>query len=163
MKKYILLFLFILPLGLSAQTDVLRWSGDTLYVNTTTLCPTVKGYNGTTPVEIRIYDGKVVGVRALPNRETRSYFRVVNNALMNKWNGQTISRAITLDVDAVSGATMSSRSIIANVRAGLTEAQKEIPDNSKEGHPTLLFILGAVLLVCLVTLLLSVFKKRKQK
>ena len=163
MKKFALLLLLMLPLGISAQNDALRWNGDTLFINTTSLCPDIKGYNGSTPVLITVVGGKVIGVRALPNRETRSYFRPVSQLLLNKWNGQKVSDAIKLEVDVVSGATMSSRAIIGHVRTGLTEAQKVLPADTEHKSFPLIPILCGIGIAALLAFVLLFQKKKKQK
>lgn len=162
MKKYLFLLLLTLTLSVSAQDEVLRWSGDTLYVNTTTLCPEIKGYNDATPVLISIYDGKVVSVQALRNRETRSYFRAINKLLMFKWNGQTVDDALALDVDVITGATLSSQAVIGHVRAGLAEAQKLLatPVTTHKPFPVLP-VAGGVLGVA--GIILIIMYRRKQK
>ena len=47
---------------------------DTLVVNTTELCKDVIGYDGPTPLLIKVVKGVVVKVEALPNTESPSYF-----------------------------------------------------------------------------------------
>ena len=165
MKKYVFLLLLAFSAALHAAADTLHWSNDTLYVNTTMLCADIKGYNGTTPVEIAITDGKVVGVRALPNRETRSYFRAVKATLLNQWNGQEVARAIEMKVDVVSGATLSSRAIIGNVRAGLTEAQKVLPTEEMptKSIPLAALTIGSLLLAAVLIAIGWIAKKKKQK
>lgn len=164
MKKYLLLLLLSCTLSLSAQdSEVLRWSGDTLFVNTTTLCPDIKGYNGATPVLITLVNGKVIHIEALPNRETRSYFRAVRQMLMNKWNGQKVSDAITLDVDVVSGATLSSRAIIGHVRAGLTEARETLPAEDPAPSFPLVPVFCGVGGIALFAAIFFLIKKKKQK
>ena len=100
-------------------SDSVRTEADgTIVVNTTTMGGDITGYAGTVPVEIRIKDSKVVSITALPNKETPEFFDNVKE-LLGKWNGKTIDEARQLKVDAVSGATFSSKALIANVQRGL--------------------------------------------
>lgn len=166
MKKIVLSILLLLPLvavaqGSSPQADAIRWCGDTLYINTTTLCPDVKGYNGITPVELAIVNRKVSHVTILPNRETRSYFRNVTSRLAHKWDGQVIEDGIALKVDGVSGATYSSLSVIQNVRYGLQVAQQQWPKDEWKPSPALLIAGTCILLILLLTIYF--FKRKKQK
>lgn len=86
-------------------------------VNTTGLC-TVKGFRGPVPLEVTVKKGKIVKVTALPNKESPAYFKkVTDSGLLRRWNGMTLKQASKAKVDAVSGATYSSRSVIANVKA----------------------------------------------
>ncbi len=105
-----------------AQADVMRQTADgTLIVNTTAIGKDIVGYGGPVPVEIAIKDNRVVSVKALPNTETPDFFAQASR-LIDSWNGKTVDEAVTMKVDAVSGATFSSRAIIDNVRAGLRHA-----------------------------------------
>jgi len=92
----------------------------TVVVNTTTVGKKIFGFRDTTPLEISLKDGKIVKVEALPNYETPEYFRMLKDAkLFDSWNGLTPEKALDKEVDAVSGATYSSKAVIDNVRAGM--------------------------------------------
>ena len=108
---------------LDAPGDPVRFSDDTMIVNTATIGKDIKGFIGTVPVEVYIFDGKVVKVSALPNDETPSFFQQAAR-LLGSWTGLTVKQGIDKDVDAVSGATFSSNAIIANVRVALEYAAK---------------------------------------
>ncbi|MBQ9712111.1 MAG: FMN-binding protein [Bacteroidales bacterium] len=92
----------------------------TVVINTTEIGKKIYGYRDTTPVEISIKDGKIVKVVALDNYETPEYFNLLKEAkLFDAWNGLTPQKALEKKVDAVSGATYSSTSVINNVHEGL--------------------------------------------
>ena len=104
--------------GGKAQTD-------TLVVNTTELCKDVIGYDGPTPLKITVVNGVVASVEALPNTETPRFFDlVVEGGLLKAVVGKKVSEAATMPLDAVTGATWSSKAVIENLRAGLKEAAK---------------------------------------
>jgi uncharacterized protein with FMN-binding domain len=88
-------------------------------VNTTTLGQKVTGYIGTTPLKIYIKRNKVVKIAALRNQETPKYFAKVKKGLLTKWNGKKVKEASKMKVDAVTGATYSSKAFIKNVQLGL--------------------------------------------
>lgn len=93
---------------------------DTVFVNTTDLAKDVIGYEGTTPLLIKLVEGRIVSIEALPNDETPGFFRrVKNSALFTAPLGKTVSEALELKLDAVSGATFSSKAVIENLRRGL--------------------------------------------
>ena len=99
----------------------------TLVVNTSSLCKDVDGYAGPVPMEISIKDGVISDVKALPNDETPEFFEDARVIIAN-WRGKTIEEGIQLQVDAVSGATFSSKAIITNIKEGLTYASTHMPD-----------------------------------
>ena len=92
-------------------------------LNTTELGKDIVGYGGTVPLEITLQDGRVKSIRALANSESPDFFTEAS-ALLTKWNGKTIEDAQKMKVDAVSGATFSSKAIIGNVQRGLQYAAK---------------------------------------
>ena len=60
----------------------------------------------------------------LQNQETPKYFVQVKNAILSKWNGQKVVKAVKMKVDGVTGATMSSDAVKENVKRGLEYYQK---------------------------------------
>ena len=96
-------------------------------VNTTKSGKAVMGFAGTTPVEITVTDGKVEKVVALPNSETPAYFqKVLDSPIFTKLIGKTVQEASAVRLDAVSGATFSSKAVIENIKIGLKEAEKKV-------------------------------------
>ncbi len=81
----------------------------------------IRGYAGETPVLVALTPKKVIaGVYLLPNLETPRYVKSVADAgFFNHWNGLTVKKALKKEVDAVSGATMTSTSVAKSVRAAL--------------------------------------------
>ena len=99
---------------------------DTLIINTTELCKDVIGYDGPTPLVIKVVGGVVAKVEALPNTESPSYFaRVIQGGLLKAVVGKKVEEAAQMELDAVSGATYSSEAVIENLRAGLAEAARK--------------------------------------
>ena len=98
-------------------------------LNTTELGKDIVGYGGNVPLEITLHEGRVESIRALANSETPHFFEKAS-ALLDKWNGQTIEDAQKMKVDAVTGATFSSKAIIGNVQRGLQYAAKNPVDTS---------------------------------
>lgn len=106
------------------KNDTLEVTPDGAFVvNTKPLAKDVQGYGGPVPLKIHIKDGRVAAVEAEPNAESPDFFNRAKE-LLNHWQGKTIDEAMKEDVDAVSGATFSSRAIIANMQRGLAYAQK---------------------------------------
>ncbi len=89
----------------------------TYVVNTTTLASNVRGYVGSTPLEVYIKKNKVVKVVALPNKETPKIFAKVKSGMLPKYAGKKTSAVSS--VDGVTGATYSSKAVKANVEAAV--------------------------------------------
>ena len=120
-------------------------------VNTTQLGSSILGYGGTVPLEIYITDGRIDSIRALPNNETGNFFqRLYDEGLMTAWDGRTLEEASALKVDAISGATFSSKAVIGNVRAGVKYALGSGSDSwtsRSSGSGTSVSLIAALLVV----------------
>lgn len=90
-------------------------------INTSSIGQHVSGYNGPVPLEIHLSNGCIDSITPLPNTETPSFFNRAA-AILHSWDGLTPEQALTKQVDAVSGATFSSKAIIENVRIAMTQA-----------------------------------------
>lgn len=101
-----------------------KQANGSVVINTSALCTDVRGYRDMTPVEITVTKGKVTKVEALRNNETPKYMDMVK-PLLDKWNGKTVKAAQTAKVDAVTGATFTSKALIENVQKGLKYYQEK--------------------------------------
>lgn len=133
MKKLMLLAAvaaLLVSVGLVSSARGARSAGqapaDTLVINTTDLCKDVIGYDGPTPLVIKVVNGVVASVEALPNTESPSYFdRVIKGGLLKAVVGKKVDEAAKMKLDAISGATYSSEAVIENLRAGLQKAARK--------------------------------------
>jgi uncharacterized protein with FMN-binding domain len=87
-------------------------------VNTTTLCPDVKGYADAVPVKIYIKGGKIEKIKPLHNAETPKFWALIKKEMLPKWEGMDVKKAAKTKVDAVTGATFSSKALLKNVQTG---------------------------------------------
>ncbi len=135
----------------------IRYIGSQTIINTTDLGKDISGYGGPVPLEIYVTQGKIDSIVALSNSESPKFFgRLASSGLTRAWNGKTLQEAMTMEVDAVTGATYSSNAFIANVRAGAAFAEGSKTANS--GHLSLVSI--AVLIVILAGAVLPIFIKK---
>lgn len=81
----------------------------------------INGFNGPTPLQIALDNsGKIIEVRVLDNDETPNFLnRVIKAGFLDSWNGLTVEEALNKEVDAVSGATYSSKGIQNSLKARL--------------------------------------------
>lgn len=102
-----------------------RLEDGSIMVNTSQLDLDIRGYNGPVPLEIRLDpSGKVASIAVLDNSESPKFLQhVLDGGLLEQWIGRNAGQILAApDIDAVSGATYTSKAIIANVRAGLATA-----------------------------------------
>lgn len=111
-------------LSLTPDDGIMSHKGGVYTVNTTKLTPKVRGYAGTVPLEVTISGDKIQAIKALPNHETPDFFISAKNKVFAQYKGKTVKQALAAQPDVASGATYSSRAIIANVQAALKYYQK---------------------------------------
>lgn len=115
----------LISLGLSSKPRRQSASKASFTITTTDLCRNIRGYRGPVPVAVTFTGGKIKEIKILPNHETPSYFQRVERAgITAKFIGLTPAQAAVKKVDAVSGATLSSRALIQNIQTAAREAQK---------------------------------------
>ncbi len=106
------------------KNDTLEMTPDGAFVvNTKPLAKDVQGYGGPVPLKIHIKDGRVAAVEAEPNAESPDFFNRAKE-LLNHWQNKSVDETLAEEVDAVSGATFSSKAIIANMQRGLAYAKQ---------------------------------------
>lgn len=145
-----------------SQSDTMRTEADgTIIINTKSLAKDISGYGGQVPLEIYIKDGRVSQVKALPNSETPEFFGRAST-LLSRWNGKTLDEAAQTKVDAVSGATYSSRGIIGNMQRGLQYAGKHATKPSLWQEMDLSAKTIAGLIVALMAAIVPLFIKNRR-
>lgn len=97
--------------------------GKATVINTTLLGKDVRGFKGQTPLKVYIENDKVVKIEALKNQETPKFFARAK-ALLTQYEGKNTNKAAKLKVDAVSGATYSSKALKQNVELALKYYKK---------------------------------------
>lgn len=111
------------------QTDTCTWqiasAGITVY-GSKAYDEGIRGFAGPTHVYIAVgHDGRIIGVIADDNAESPEFFGKLKDAhFFDNWNGLTLAEAASKEVDAVTGATYSSRGIADAVKA-TAQAVKE--------------------------------------
>ena len=106
-------------LSLKPDDGIMTAKGNVYVVNTTKLTPKVRGYAGIVPLEVTISGDKIQAIKPLQNRETPDFFRAAINKLFAQYKGKTVKQALAERPDVATGATYSSRAIIANVQVAL--------------------------------------------
>ena len=125
MKRFFVMAAMAVVLMSATQQDsAITKENGTFIVNTTTIAKGVEGYNGPVPVKIYIRKNKVEKIEVLKNQEGPKYLNKVKKELLNAWDGLTVKEAKAKQVDAVTGATFTSKALIENVNQGLEYYQK---------------------------------------
>jgi electron transport complex protein RnfG len=96
----------------------------TYIVNTTTLADDVEGYAGATPLEVHIKKNKIVKVVVLKNMDGPKYNAKVKKEMLTKYEGMDVKKGTVQDVDAVTGATFTSKAMQENIRRAVDYYKK---------------------------------------
>ncbi|MBQ9286075.1 MAG: FMN-binding protein [Bacteroidaceae bacterium] len=112
-------------MSLRPADEVISKQDGMTVVNTTSLAEDVEGYAGPVPLKIYIKKDKIEKVESLKNLETPKYFALIKRDLLTKWNGLTVKKAATQQIDIVTGATYTSEAVIENVKRGLEYYNKK--------------------------------------
>ena len=124
MKQILLIAALMCTLAAQAD-DVMRKESDGTYVvNTTTLAQDVEGYAGPTPVEVYIKKNKIVKVVPLKTMDGPKYVAKVKKDMLPGYEGKSIKKGSVDDVDAVTGATFTSKAMQENIRRAVEYYQK---------------------------------------
>jgi electron transport complex protein RnfG len=116
MKKTIIIFAVALMSAASCSDPNMHKNSDGSFtIVTTELCKDIRGYNGRVPAEVTIKDGVIQDVKILENKETPSYLEKVEREVLPKFRGINLSEIPS--IEAVSGATFTSRALRKNLEA----------------------------------------------
>ncbi|MEE4197456.1 MAG: FMN-binding protein [Bacteroidales bacterium] len=126
------------------------------------LVPGNSGYGGRVPLFIGMQGDTITQIELLPNNETTEFMNYIKeDQLLARWEGVKINEISGMEVDAVSGATESSKAIIRGVRQGaarfLNEEQGRLKRDFAGIAKDLLF-----LLVVLFSLLMAYNKSMRK-
>ena len=125
MKKTLLSVLLAVAFVTASAQDVMRKEKDGTYVvNTTTLAADVEGYNGPTPVEVYIKKNKIVKVVPLKSQEGPKYVAKVKKDMLPKYEQMNVKKGTVQDVDAVTGATFTSKAVQENISRAVAYYKK---------------------------------------
>lgn len=125
MKQTLLSVLLAVAFVTASAQDVMRKEKDGTYVvNTTTLAHDVEGYNGPTPVEVYIKKNKIVKVVPLKSQEGPKYVAKVKKDMLPKYEQMNVKKGVVPEVDAVTGATFTSKAVQENIRRAVAYYKK---------------------------------------
>lgn len=129
MKKSLLFILLALGLAVAGcgntnpkvDSPYVSEKGDTLVVDTTVPGEGIIGYRGQVPIQVYVVKGRVADIVLGENSETPRFIKRVYGIITPNWIGLRLKDAAKAEVDAVTGATLSSNALIENFRLAMKE------------------------------------------
>jgi electron transport complex protein RnfG len=91
----------------------------------------VIGYNGTTPLNITIKNGKIESIEVLPNQESPGYLKRAKDKVLPQYIGKSVADAKKLKPDIATGATYTSEALIKNIQMGLDQVKSTTTSKKK--------------------------------
>ena len=128
-KSYFLAVAFIAATVFAPNALAKGKSSNPQVIYTGEIAKKVVGYNGPTPVNITITNGRITSITALDNKETPSYFNRAKEKVFKQFIGKTVDEALNLKADIATGATYSSEALIKNIKMGLQQAKGSSNDS----------------------------------
>jgi hypothetical protein len=122
------------------------------------------GYAGIVPLLIGVDENLIISkIVVLPNNETGDYVEAIySNKFIGRWQGVSLEDALQLQVDVVSGATHTSKAVIAGVR--YTASHVLNADASVVAETNLWSTIKDILLLVMLLLsLMMAYKKGRAK
>lgn len=123
-KKFLIVALLVCTISAHADDVMTKTANGTYIVNTTTLAKDVEGYAGPIPIEVHIKNNKIIKVVPLKTQDGPKYVARVKKEMLPKYEGMTVKKGTVGDVDAVTGATFTSKAIQENVRRAVEYYKK---------------------------------------
>ena len=124
MKKILLAALLVFAMTAQADNVMTKTQDGTYIVNTTTLAKDVEGYAGATPLEVHIKKNVIVKVVPLKNQDGPKYNAKVKKEMLTKYECMNVKNGTVQDVDAVTGATFTSKAMQENIRRAVDYYKK---------------------------------------
>ncbi|PKP51394.1 MAG: hypothetical protein CVT92_12915 [Bacteroidetes bacterium HGW-Bacteroidetes-1] len=121
-----------------------------------------KGYNGAVSIMVQTdHQGRISQLNIIANHETPSYFQKlkINNFLKTASQVKIGDYVSGEPIDAVSGATITSRAIMQGIRNGNTKGENIAVSNSF--HPSFGILEFIIVALLIAGLILQVIKNRK--
>jgi NosR/NirI family nitrous oxide reductase transcriptional regulator len=139
------------------------------FILSSPFCDEIIGYAGNVPVMIIAdMEEKILGLGILKNRETPSWMSGLDNIkFFDSWNGKNVEEIIDQQVDAVSGATYTSRAMINIIkkRMSILTGMKEYVSGGKNSTE-IRFLdhnVSIVLYLLLLISIIAIFVKKLNK
>ncbi len=130
---------------------------------TSPLSDGIIGYAGTVPVLIAVDNNKIIrGIKLMPNVESPGFIRRIRQkGFFNSWDGMQVDSALTKEVDAVSGASMTTNAVKQGIKLRLEKYSEIVVAKKAIDYMKIVYYLGSILV--LVIALLSFFNPGKLK
>lgn len=130
MKKTIIIAAIMLLVAGTASLDARtkkkatsKKASTTQVIFTGDIANKVIGYNGTTPLNIKVKNGVIEDIEVLPNQESPAYLKRATDKVLPQYIGKTVAEAKSLKPDIATGATYTSQALIKNIQMGLDQAK----------------------------------------
>lgn len=104
--------------------NIIRNEDGSVTILTDELTKDIHGYSHSNiPMQITLRDGKVEDIVILENGETPGYIDQIEDEVVPSWIGLRLDDALALQIDGITGSTITSDAVISSIRKGLQHAK----------------------------------------
>lgn len=156
----------IIRSDIASDTAIFSGTRDDFVIDTREIAADIKGYGGNTPLRITVSNGKVYMIDAQKNAETPEFFSQVEDKLLQQYIGMTPEEVLQSQIDAVSGATLSSRAVMETMERGMAYAINQRITSKKTADDSKLYLVKLILsfsVVLMGTVIPLVAKNRRYR
>lgn len=156
----------IIRSDIASDTAIFSGTRDDFVIDTREIAADIKGYGGNTPLRITVSNGKVDKIDAQKNAETPEFFSQVEDKLLQQYIGMTPEEVLQSQIDAVSGATLSSRAVMETMERGMAYAINQRITSKKTADDSKLYLVKLILsfsVVLMGTVIPLVAKNRRYR
>lgn len=104
--------------------NIIHNEDGSIVILTNDLTQDIHGYgHSNIPMQITLRDGKIESITILENNETPGYIDEVEDEIIPSWIGLTLEEALALEVDGITGSTITCDAVISSIRLSLQHAK----------------------------------------
>lgn len=104
--------------------NIIHNEDGSIVILTNDLTQDIHGYgHSNIPMQITLRDGKIESITILENNETLGYIDEVEDEIIPSWIGLTLEEALALEVDGITGSTITCDAVISSIRLSLQHAK----------------------------------------
>lgn len=136
-------------------------SDGNVLINTIEIAKDINGYGGNIPLILHINNNIITKIDILNNSETPDFIDKIKNKLLPKYIGKNINDNSINDIDAISGATLTSNAIKLSINRGINYFKGNSKDIKNNVSIISVKILVAILVILSASVIPLFFKSNK--
>ena len=144
------------------KSETIAYNSDGgILINTIEIAKDINGYGGNIPLILHINNNVITKIDILHNSETPDFIDKIKNKLLPKYIGKNINDNSINDIDAISGATLTSNAIKLSISKGINYFKGNSKDLKNNANIISVKIFIAILVILSASVVPLFFKSNK--